>query len=483
MSDDATDNTPLQPAEPIAAGEEWRAMDGSRKLYDPGASDAVLKAANEGIERYRKGTARLRLVDAAGNPLSSVAVSVEQLKSDFVIGEQLWALDAMYRDGEQATGRARAWQERFLEIFNGATNLCYWTERFRNDASKTEERQGEPRVENFAQTVEWCLANGILAKGHPLFWSIPKCTPDWVKRYDLATQMKFAEVRVRNLVARFKGRIKMWDAVNEALWEPAPCNLGKREWPHLETLDNMVDYISTVLRWCREEDPDAQFLVNDYGTENESPQPVGSPTRKVTAAQQRSRFIELANGLREHGYAPDALGLQSHTGWVSHHAEQTRVYDDYAEAGWPVHITEFWAHLDSLQRQFPDVPLADLKELQAVYVDNYLTVAYGHPAVGAFFFWGFMGMAIDFKERSGHDLAPVFERIRKRVREDWRTTLQLHTDADGCLEVKGFYGSYSLRYSCSKAEHISHGVGFEVRNGFDGLQTLVCQHAHGRAAR
>ena len=44
-------------------------------------------------------------------------------------------------------------------------------------------------------------------KGHPLFWSIPKCVPDWVLKYDYATRMKFAEVRVRNLVAAQRGQI------------------------------------------------------------------------------------------------------------------------------------------------------------------------------------------------------------------------------------------------------------------------------------
>ena len=94
----------------------------------------------------------------------------------------------------------------------------------------------------------------------------------------------------------------------------------------------------------------------------------------MTAAFQRARYIALANHLRETGHAPDALGLQSHTGWVQNHSEQTAVYDQYGEAGWTVQITEFWAHIKDLRAKHPDVPEAELQELLGEYVANYLTV-------------------------------------------------------------------------------------------------------------
>lgn len=427
-------------------GEEWKQYDGQESVYDPSQSSVSLKQAREGIEAHRKAECALQVLDRDGKPLANHAVKLEQLSHAFLFGEQLWPLDAMYRDGEQETERARAWKRRFCEVFNAATNLCYWTERFRNDASKTEEFQGEQRVENFAATVDWCLANGLTAKGHPLFWSIEKCVPDWVKRYDIPTQMKFAEVRVRNLVARFKGRVKLWDATNEALWEPAPKHLHQRAWPHIESTADMVDYIAPVLRWCREEDPEARFLINDYGTENEPPgkRPnCPKDNSPVTAARQRGRHIELARALIQAGQSPDGIGLQSHTGWVRDHREQVAVYDEYAASGLPLHITEFWAHANHLK----ELGLADAEigQLQSEYVANYLTCAFGHPSVEAFFFWGFMGMAIDWKERSGHELKPVFERIRKLIHEEWKTTWEGRTDADGRIRLRAFLGDYTLQ--------------------------------------
>lgn len=446
-------------------------MEGLSGLYDPARSAASLATAREGIERYRKGDIRIRLIDSNGQPLAHLPVAIEQQQHAFVFGEGLWDLDAKIRDGEEHTGRCRAYKERFLDVLNGATNLCYWTERPHNDASKMEDRQGEPRMENFARTVDWCLESGIVAKGHPLFWSIDKCTPEWVKRYDIATQMKFAEVRVRNLVARFRGRVKIWDVVNEALWEPAPKNLHLRNWPYLETLENMAEYIGEVMRWCREEDPDACYLINDYGVENEAPQAPGSPRNKVTAASQRARYIELADCLRERGYGPDALGLQSHTGWLNDHAEQQAIYDAYGDAGWDVHVTEFWAHLESLRERYPQVPEKELDELHAEYVANYLTTAFGHPAVEAFFFWGFMRMAVVWGERSGHYLKPVFHRVKDLIHREWKTRAQLQTDADGIVSLRGFYGNYALR-SQLPGSGLPCGQRFDIVRGHEGLLTL-----------
>lgn len=435
-----------QSKKPAPEGEEWRNYDGQSSVYDPSLSASALKAARAGIEEHRKGPCVIHVFGRDGRPLANYPVRLEQTGHAFLFGEQLWPLDAMYRDGEQETERARAWKRRFKEVFNAATNLCYWTERYRNDASKTEEFQGEPRVENFAQTVEWCLANNLTAKGHPLFWSIAKCTPDWVKRYDLETQMKFAEVRVRNLVARFKGRVKLWDATNEALWEPAPKNLPKRDWPHIESIADIVEYVAPVLRWCREEDPEARFIINDYGTENEPPgQRPNCPqdNSPVTAARQRQRYLELVKALGEAGQAPDGIGLQSHTGWVRDHAEQTAIYDAYATSGLPVHITEFWAHAKHLEEL--GVPQSEIEQLQSEYVANYLTCAFGHPAVEAFFFWGFMGMAIEWRQRSGHQVKPVFERIKKLIHEEWKTSWEGRTDSEGRVGVRAFYGDYTLR--------------------------------------
>jgi endo-1,4-beta-xylanase len=461
------------PAKPGAAhppGEEWWDLDRALQSYNPAGEEDVLRAARRRIREIRMRDVEVRFVDPRGRPCPNLPVEVEMWRHAFPFGDQLWPLDAMARDGEWDTGRARAWRRRFVEMFNAANNLCYWTERPQNDASKVEDEQGDWRVDNFARTVDWTRAEGLLAKGHPLFWAIPKCVPAWVQRYDVATQMKFAEVRVRNLVARFRGKVTLWDAVNEPMWEAAMGGFARREWPHIETLDTIVGYIEPVLRWCREENPEARFLINDYGMEADyAHELTGSDGSRVTAASQRARYCAVLRALLDRGVGPDGVGLQSHSGWIAH-AQQGRIYDEFAATGLPIHITEFWAETKALKAsgRYTD---AEIEVLQAEYVSNHLTCAFGHPAVESFFFWGFMSTAMSWGERSGHSLKPLWQKVHGLLHDEWRTRLTLTTDGDGVVRYRGFMGDYALRVPWGGAARRGHTLRLDQRTPH--LLTLV----------
>ena len=431
-------------------GEEWVAMDDSATLYEAGKEDHVVAEAKQRITRQRQRDVELRLVDETGKPVADRSVEIEQLTHAFEFGCNTWHLDTLYREGRFDQDRGRYWKLRFRELFNTASVQCYWTERPRNDGPKTEDLQGEPQYEGFAAIVDWARAHGMRAKGHPLFWSIPKCVPEWVKRYDYDTQMKFVEVRVRSLVARFKGRVTSWDAVNEAIWEPAFKNLPNRDWPHIEPISDIADYIEPVLRWARDEDPDACYVINDYGMEQDKPgsQVADSKGNKVTASMQRKRFIQIMEELQQRGCAPDAMGMQAHTGGWLPHATQLRIYDEMQQVGLPVHITEFWAHTRSMIDE--GMPEQEAHELQARYVCDYLTVAYSHPVLESFHFWGFNGVKWYDEHSSSHDLLPVYTAVHDLLHNQWKTRATLKTNADGVLKFRGFFGNYTLRHELSK---------------------------------
>lgn len=434
-------NTPAPPPSHLG-GEEWRDIDIAPGHYHPADHDQVLRQARAGIREHRMGQVTLRMVDAQGRPHAGVKLQIEQTGSAFPVGDQLWALDRTARNGQWEGEWARAFRWRFSELFNAANNLCYWTERPRNDGSKTEAQQGDWRLDNFARTVEWTRDAGMLAKGHPLFWSIPKCVPDWVKRYDHETRMKFAEVRVRNIVARFKGKVTIWDAVNEPMWEAALKNLDQRQWPHIEPIKDVADDIEAVLRWCKEEDPGATFLVNDYGMiATDDKELKGHDGSKVTASSQRRRYVALFQELASRGTPPDGVGLQGHTGWVPHDLQWHVLSQMHEGAGLPVHITEFWAKTDEL-RKAGTMPEHEIDARHAEYVANFLTVAFGHPGVASFFFWGLMGEAIKWQPDGGHDLRPTYKRVKQLLHEEWRTREAVTTDREGVATFRGFFGSY-----------------------------------------
>lgn len=434
-------------------------------LFGFSTENTILDDARRNIKRIRQRDAEILLLDKNGSPLVKKEVNVEQLTHQFLFGDNNWNMSAMVRNGMANTDRLKYYRKRFSEVLNALNTTVYWTERPRNDAAKTEDFQGELRMDDFDESVNWALSQELTAKGHPMYWTVPKAIPEWLSRYPEETHMKFVEVRIRNLAARYKNRVKIWDAVNEMLWEPHPRNLAKRVWPYTETMENMTDYIKKVISWAREEDPNALFTINDYGLSRTTTQNLadqhGNP---VTAQSQRKRYIELINRLGDAGASPNLMGLQCHTGWLTP-AEQMAFYDEMSTAGIPLTITEFWANTGELKkmaeeppeseewRTFGNQPLSkklsetELKEIRDQYILDYLTCAFGHPNVDSFYFWGFISMAVSFKNEydSSHEIQPIFEKVKELIHNQWKTKLRLKTDNKGIIRFRGFCGGYSLK--------------------------------------
>jgi GH35 family endo-1,4-beta-xylanase len=277
--------------------------------------------------------------------------------------------------------------------------------------------------------------------------------------------------------------VKIWDAVNEMLWEAAPKNLPQRHWPHLESMDNMVDYISKVLKWAREEDPEALLCINDYGLGANNREGLkdkyGTP---VSAASQRKRYVELVRRLGDAGYPPNLMGIQARPAWVFP-TDQVAFYDELSEAGVPLSITEFWANASFL-RQEANREAIESEEWRSIeerntteayteeeaeamrdeFVLNYLTCAFGHPNVDSFYFWGFIGNGVRFQPGtgSGHEIQPVYEKIYRLIHEEWKTKLKLTTDREGKLRFEGFCGEYALRVSPQPGEAPALGHRFNI---------------------
>lgn len=449
--------TPL-PAMASNRGQEYRST------FFQHSSKSALERARANIDQIRKRSVTLTFLDRWGKPLPNRKVDIKQLQHQFLFGDNNWAMSNMFRAGQSQEVRLDYYRKRFKDVFNSLNTTVYWTERPRTFGTKTMDFQGDLRLESFEESVNWANSNGLTVKGHPLFWSIPKAVPEWAKKYDHETFMKFVEVRVRNLTARYDGKVDIWDAVNEALWEPAPKNLHQRTWPYAESMANLEDYITKIIRWGREESPGAKFVINDYGIGVVNKPGLRDQNGKaVTTQRQRTRYLELIERLCNAGYPPNVLGLQSHTGWLNPE-EQMELYDQMAAAGLPISITEFWARTKSLlpggqeaqsltseewrtlgeTDSRTDLTETEAEALRDQYVLDYLTVAFGHPAVQSFYFWGFMGMAAKFQPTpsSSHTLKPLYEKVRKRIHEDWKTQTAVTTDEKGQVQFRGFCGTY-----------------------------------------
>jgi len=125
---------------------------------------------------------------------------------------------------------------------------------------------------------------------------------------------------IRAVVGRYKGRIKGWDVVNEALNEDG--TMRQSLW--MKIIGD--DYIAKAFQLAHEADPEAELYYNDYSLENEA---------------KRNGAVELIKKLKAQGVTITGVGLQGHNkmDWPSVE-QQDATIAAFGKLGVKVMITE-----------------------------------------------------------------------------------------------------------------------------------------------
>ena len=143
--------------------------------------------------------------------------------------------------------------------------------------------------------------------GHTLVWHSQ--TPRWVFQdatgQPLTRDALLARMRdhIHTVVGRYKGRIKGWDVVNEALNEDGTL----RHSPWYTIIGD--DYHREGFQFAHEADPDAELYYNDYYLENaaeakrrrragEEAQGAGHSDRRRRLAERTTRWTGHRDGSR-----------------------------------------------------------------------------------------------------------------------------------------------------------------------------------------
>jgi endo-1,4-beta-xylanase len=174
------------------------------------------------------------------------------------------------------------------------------------------------------QYVAFGEKNGMFLVGHTLVWH--NQTPRWVfedasgKPVGRDTLLARMRDHIQTVVGRYKGRIKGWDVVNEALDEDGTL----RRSPWLTIIGD--DYIVKAFEYAHEADPAAELYYNDYSVEN---------------AAKRNGAVQLITKLKAQGVPVAAIGLQGHDkmDWPTP-AQQDSTIVALAKLGVKVNITE-----------------------------------------------------------------------------------------------------------------------------------------------
>ena len=126
---------------------------------------------------------------------------------------------------------------------------------------------------------------------------------------------------IHTVVERYKGKIKVWDVVNEAIADGGTNVLRKSLW--LEIIG--PDFIAKAFQYAHEADPDAILRYNDYGLENPS---------------KRRKLITLIKSLQEEHVPVMAIGSQAHLNVGITFETMDQALTEIETLGLPIHITE-----------------------------------------------------------------------------------------------------------------------------------------------
>jgi len=173
--------------------------------------------------------------------------------------------------------------------------------------------------------VNYALERGLDPVGHVLVWHSQLApwfpcddngnyvTPDELKR-----RMKH---HITTMMHRYKGKIKTWEVVNEAVEGDG----SYRRSPFYEILGE--EYIPLAFEYAREADPDAVLYINDFA---------------MNMPAKRDTYVRILNDLKQRGLRVDAIGMQCHMGMdypdIRDFEESIRAY---AATGVNVMITEW----------------------------------------------------------------------------------------------------------------------------------------------
>ena len=388
---------------------------------------AVVKRIDDGIERNRKGEVTLRVVDAAGKPVSGAALSIRQKTHDFLFGCNAFVLGQL-----ETPGQNQQYEETFAKICNFATVPIYW--------KGTEPRQGALRYQEGGEEIwrrppvdrfiPFGKKYGLTLKAHPMLWH--EHNPDWLPKDPEALKALYRQ-RFKALSERYAKDIAIWEVTNES----SGCH---KTYP-LYSDDKA--YVAWALREAAPLFGDGnRLMINDFTQFNER-----LPAENV--------YYKQLKGLLDQGLRIDGIGLQFHLWFepklMERHLAAERylpnrlldVYEAFAAFNRPLYITEVTVPMPQGE---------DGEAVQAEVVKNLYRLWFSAPAMAGVTYWNLGDSMAHDKENTAaaglvdKDLKPKasYRVLDELINQVWRSHAEGQADANGTLKFRGFYGAYDV---------------------------------------
>ena len=231
-------------------------------------------------------------------------------KDDFLMGTAIGTRTLMQPDTEML--------DLITREFNQVTseNAMKW--------SSIHPKDEEWKFEEADKLVEFAEKNKMAVQGHVLVWhsQVPReifTGPDG-KQASKELLMKRMETHIHTVVDRYKGKVKSWDVVNEAI--TPEDGFRKSKW--LEICG--PEFMEKAFQLAHEADPNCQLIYNDYKEED---------------PKRRDFIVELVKEYKKKGIPIHGIGLQGHLNLDSPDLKLwEQAIEAYASVGMRISVTE-----------------------------------------------------------------------------------------------------------------------------------------------
>ncbi len=239
--------------------------------------------------------------------------------------------------------------------------------------------------------VDFAIHHNLHIKGHVLVWHVT--SPPFLEDMSPAQVSEAVKRHIFTTMNYFKGRIKMWDVVNESLASDGTLveNVFYRKMG--------PGYIEQCFRWAHEADPEAFLIYNDNKVEgcgaldDEHDCSTGDRHKKAPIQAKADGFYNLLKDLVEKGVPIHGAGMQAHfsAGGTMHQRPPTpamvkRQIRRIGELGLKVNVSEMDVRISKLPASADD----ELKSAaQTQIYQDILSAALSEPSFHGIWLWGF----------------------------------------------------------------------------------------------
>lgn len=376
--------------------------------YAGRAEDAPWREVAEGrIDRYRRSDVAIKVVDADDQPVPDAEIHVLMTRHSFKFGA---AIDAELLAGASPGGGPGQYDEEdttryrkvLQELFNTATfeNGLSWT-AWSDDAQR--------RVTEDA--LAWVKSLDLELRGSSLVpgdWSdLPL---DLQNKSEDPNLVRAAVIeRIRTMVGDLDGQVEAWDVTDRPD--------GRHDLAALLGAEELDEWF----RQARAAAPQSRLYLNEDD---------------VLAGDGLVQLVSILDQLTDRQVPIDAIGIKGH---FNEQPPSIQILSDrldqLASFELPMMITEF------------DMETSD-PALHADFTRDLMTLAFSHPSVEGFVFWGFWEGRQSIPGAAMYDenwtTKPVGEIYRDLVLGRWWTDDVALTNVDGELLTRGFLGDYVI---------------------------------------